>query len=81
MKVPIGNTHELEEFGPSPGRTDFQTEYSREIATRPGFDFFCLNPACDEPYRGPFMLSYYTKDGKLHGDWVGQRCVLRQSAI
>jgi hypothetical protein len=76
MKIPIGKYHELEDFGPSTGRSDFQTEYVMGIAQRSDFDFYCMDPMCDGQYKGPFRLMFYTKDGALHAHWVGVRKVL-----
>jgi len=86
MLIKIGNNHELSNFGPSSGRTDFQTAYVEKIATDPNTDFLCMNPMCDEPerrnpYRGPFMLIFYTVDGKINFHWIGQRRVLRVESL
>lgn len=82
MMIKIGNKHEPSEFSPSSGRTDFQTAYVKKIAADLNTDFFCMNPMCDQPerrrpYRGPFMLTFYTKDGAINFHWVGQRKVLK----
>lgn len=76
MNIPIGNTHKRERFGPSPGRTEFQTAYVIEVSKRRDFDFFCGNPMCDEVYRGPTTVLYFTKDRRLHADRLGQKKVL-----
>jgi hypothetical protein len=65
----ISNQHRKELFKSSPDRSEFQTNYVKQIADMPHFDFFCGNPMCDEPYKGPFALIYYTKDGTLHLEW------------
>ena len=76
MLIPIGNDHQQEEFGPSVGRTPFQTAYVIAVAACEDVDFFCGNPRCDEPYRGPFTLLFYTTDRVIHADRVGQTRVL-----
>ena len=86
MQIKIGNKHELSNFGPSSGRTDFQTAYVEKIAADPNTDFFCMNPMCDEPhkirpYRGPFMLTFYTVDGRINFHWIGQRRVLKKDSL
>ena len=64
-------------FGASPGRTPFQTAYANELAAREDFDRFCIDPTCDETYKGPTIMAFYTKDGTLHVRRVGTSRLLR----
>lgn len=64
-------------FGPSAGRSPFQTAYVNELAAREDFDRFCIDPTCDEPYKGPTIFAFYTKDGTLHAYRVGTTRLLR----
>lgn len=75
--VPVGNAGDTCILQPSVGRSPFQTQYAKRIAATKGFQFFCAEPVCDIPYKGPFMLTYYL-DGKLHADRVGVQRVLRK---
>ena len=78
MKIRIGNRGETETFGPSVGRTKFQTNYVTMIAKEKDFDFFPINPMSNEKYRGPINLVFFTTDGTLHLHRVGVNRVLRR---
>ena len=65
-------------LAPSAGLSDFQTAYAMQLSQDPNFDFWCIEPMCDQVGRGPTMFVYYTKDGVLHGDRVGVKRVIRQ---
>lgn len=82
MRVQIGNTgKEFATIKPSPGRSEFQTEYAKSIARRTDFAFFCCDPTCMVVYAGPVVYTWYDKAGKLHGERVGQRKVLGQVVV
>lgn len=77
MYVPVGNDHKRE-WVRTEGRTPFQVRHIAALARLTDFDFFCCNPGDDSGYRGPVMLIFYTKDGKLHAHRVGQNVVIRE---
>ena len=61
----------------SAGLSDFQTEYTIKLSESPDFDSWCSKPMDHNARLGPTMFVYYTKDGRLHGDRVGVKRVIR----
>ncbi len=57
--------------------TQFQTLHAIAVSQQPNFDFWCRPPMCEGAAKGPAMMLYYTKDGVLHGDYVGVKKVIR----
>lgn len=78
MQAFIGNTHIPTVIQSSIGRSDFQTNYLKMVASDTNTDFLCADHMCNEPYKGPFMFLFYTKDKKLNAHWVGVNKLIRK---
>lgn len=61
----------------SAGLSVFQVSYAIKVSESPDFDFWCRIPMVQDVRRGPTMFTYYTKDGRLHGDRVGVNRIIR----
>jgi hypothetical protein len=67
------------------GLTPFQTKWVEDLKASSGFDKFVKCDMTPDELEGlvatrphPVKFLYYTKDGRLHLDTVGQKRVLRQ---
>jgi hypothetical protein len=69
------------ELGPSTGRTEFQTERLMAIASKPNFDFFCMDYTSSSETWSWFACLYYTKDGSMHMEQIGLGRVIRHFTI
>lgn len=64
--------------------TAFQQRIMRGIEMSPDFDQWCVNPrilgseAVGVHTKGTKLFTYYTKDGRLHAERIGQSRILCQ---
>lgn len=75
IRVYVGNHYEPETWLFQPGfRTEQQFEVVRQLVEATDFDFACCSklfqPEGTKPYRGSFVFSFYTKDGKLNAQKI-----------
>lgn len=85
LTIPIGrNKEESKEELHEGFRTKEQFETVKSIINQEEFDFSCgpkglFNPFCEcgcsnqGRYQGPFMFTWYDKQGNLHSAWIGKR--------